>query len=159
VKEMIIKEAELFKGVSQRALEEIAAVSEEESCEVGADLFRSGEEAENFFVLEEGRVDVLIAEGDHGGVHFMVSTPGEVFGLSALVEPYVYATTAKCMAPCKVLRVPREAVERVLEREPSDGVILLKNLVKLIAQRLRSAYNDLSGKVAMETAPSVPSYG
>src|SRR5439155_23245860 len=51
---------ELFNGLDQSILEKLAALARRESHEAGAVLYRPGDQAEDFFVLESGRVEFLI---------------------------------------------------------------------------------------------------
>ena len=72
-----------------------------------------------------------------------MNLPGEVFGWSALVEPYVYTATAKCAQETKVIRISRDQMEEVVKEHPDEGMAVLKNLTGIIAGRLRYAYRQL----------------
>lgn len=37
-----------------------------------------------------------IVKTNTNGIHLAVNRPGEIFGWSALVEPYMYTATTKC---------------------------------------------------------------
>ena len=53
---MFIKEAELFKGMSQDFVNELVKIMVEESYEKGTSLFQESDSPNFFYVLEEGRV-------------------------------------------------------------------------------------------------------
>src|SRR5438067_11634090 len=79
---------ELFNGLDQSILETLAALARRETYQAGAMLYHPGDPAEDFFVLESGRVEFLIGRGSRtapGG--FMLKT-GEVFGWAALLTGY-----------------------------------------------------------------------
>lgn len=92
---MAIKESDLFKGVSQRFITKVANNSEEVTFKKNSVVFKTGEKASHFFVLAEGALDISL--GKREGAHMSVSKPGEVFGWSALVEPYIYTANANHM--------------------------------------------------------------
>jgi CRP-like cAMP-binding protein len=138
---MAIKESDLFKGVSQRFITRIANSSEEESFKKNTVIFKGGDKAACFYVLVEG--DVHIALGETEETTLAVNRPGEVFGWSALVEPYTYTATAKCMRDTKVIKISRDLVEGVIREHPAEGLAVLKNLTGIIAGRLRYAYRQL----------------
>ncbi|HBA54584.1 cyclic nucleotide-binding domain-containing protein [Syntrophorhabdus aromaticivorans] len=138
---MAIKESDLFKGVSQRFITRIANNSEEENFKRNAIVFRGGDKASHFYVLVEGAVDISLATAD--SAHMSVSRPGEIFGWSALVEPYAYTATAKCTKDTKVIKVARDSIENAITEHPAEGLAVLKNLAGIIAQRLRYAYKSL----------------
>jgi CRP-like cAMP-binding protein len=138
---MSIKESDLFKGVSQRFITKIATNSDEENLKKNAVVFSKGREASHFYVLVDGAVEISI--GKKTGDHFSVNRPGEIFGWSALVEPYTYTATAKCTEETKVIKISRDLIEHTISEHPAEGLAFLKNLTSIIAQRLRYAYQWL----------------
>ena len=132
------KESDLFKGVSQRVLNEIGKKSEEAFFNKDSIIFKAEEEAVYIYELAEGAVDIVVSEKDN--MHYSVMRPNEIFGWSALVEPYVYTATARCTTDVKVVRITRDVIEEAVKRHPAEGLIIYKHLAGLIGQRLRSAY-------------------
>ena len=138
---MAIKESDLFKGVSQRFITKIATNSEEETFTKNSVVFKGGDKASHFYVLVEGAVDISL--GKREATHMSVSKPGEIFGWSALVEPYVYTAMARCTKDTRVIKIARDLVENAIGEHPAEGLAILKNLTGIIAQRLRYAYKSL----------------
>lgn len=138
---MWITEAGLFKGASQRAMNKIGGESVDQSYEQGSTIFRADEEANFFYVLVEGAVE--LSAGTRRNV-FTVIRPGTVFGLSALVEPFKHNTHAAAKTVVKAIKVPREAIEHVLKKYPEDGVLILQHLMAMMAERLKDAYESES---------------
>ncbi len=141
---MAIMEADLFRGVSQRFITRIAHGAEEETCKKNSVIFRKGEEASHFYVLVEG--DVGIEIGEKEGM-LEVRRPGEVFGWSALVEPYTYTASARSLKETRVVKISRDLVEAAIKEHPGEGLAVLKNLTGIIAGRLRYAYQQLVPEV------------
>lgn len=137
---MAIMESDLFAGVSQRFITRIANGAEEQNYRKNSVIFKKGEQASHFYVLIEG--DVHIEIGETGGT-LAVSRPGEIFGWSALVEPYRYTATAKCVADTKAIKISSDLVEAAIKEHPGEGLAVLKNLTRIIAGRLRYAYRQL----------------
>jgi len=134
----IIQEADLFEGVSERVLTEIANEGEEVTFKEGAIIFGEGDVSRHIYELIEGSVDLIMLEKEI--VHLTVSRTGQIFGWSALVQPYTRRATAKCTAPTKVFRMSPDSIERIIENHPHEGLAILKNLARIIAHRLREAY-------------------
>ncbi len=137
---MAITESDLFKGVSQRFITRIANGSDEQTYKRSSVIFERDEEASHFYVLVAGDVHIEIVETE--GV-LAVNRPGEVFGWSALVEPYRYTATAKCVRDTRVIKISRDIVESAIKDHPNEGLAVLKNLTGIIANRLRYAYRQL----------------
>ncbi len=132
------KESDLFKGVSQRIISEIGRMGEEVTFKRDEVIFSTDESASFIYEMVEGEVDIVVLEKEN--MHFIVKRPGEIFGWSALVEPYVYTATARCLAVTKVIRIARDVIENVVKRHPGEGLVIYKHLTGIVAQRLRSAY-------------------
>jgi CRP-like cAMP-binding protein len=138
---MAIKESDLFRGVSQRFITRIANGAEELTFKRNKILFKAGEQAPYFYVLVEGDVHLDLPETDKATL--AVSKAGDVFGWSALVEPYVYIATARCVSDTRVIRIARDQLEAVIKEHPDEGLAVLKNLTGIISGRLRYAYRQL----------------
>jgi len=156
---MIVKETDLFKGVSVENLEKIASQCEEMRFKPQELIFKSGDKAEGIYILEEGQVDVFVTGPTGGGIHFVISKTGEIFGFMALTEPPIHVASATATSEVKAVKVPLEVLEKLISHPSPDALIFLKNLVALLAQRLRLAYGLVAEEVSRETAAYVPSYG
>ena len=133
-------ESDLFKGVSQRFITRIANGAEEQNYKKGSVIFKGGEEAAYFYVLSAGDVHIDVGRTEET---LAVNRPGEVFGWSALVAPYRYTATAKCVRDVRVIKISRDLVEAAITEHPGEGLAVLKNLTGIIAGRLRYAYQQL----------------
>lgn len=133
-----IQEAELFRGVSQRVLTEIANDGEEVTFEADTILFKTGDTAQHIYELMEGSVDLIMLEKHI--VHLTVSRTGQIFGWSALVEPYTRTATVKSTARTRAIKMSRDSIEKAIEKHPHEGLVILKNLTRIIAARLHDAY-------------------
>jgi CRP-like cAMP-binding protein len=61
--------SEMFKGLTDEELDKVAALGRMEVYERGAPLFVEGAAAENFFIVELGRVALNIGIRDKQGSH------------------------------------------------------------------------------------------
>jgi CRP/FNR family transcriptional regulator, cyclic AMP receptor protein len=134
-----IQESELFTGVTPRILTEIANGSEEVTFHEGATIFRKGEISQDIYELIEGSVDLMALNNEV--VHLTVSRGGQIFGWSALVEPYKRTATARCATEVRTIRISRYLIERIIEKHPHEGIAILKNLMRILADRLHEAYS------------------
>jgi len=136
---MFLKEADLFMGLSQETMNEIAKIMVEESYDKGALLFSEGDPAQYFYVLQEGRV--RLALGKEAKIDYTVSNPGEAFGWSALVDRPSYTAAAECESPTRLIKIGKEELNKILEKQPGSGMIFFKRLAGALGERLIYAYN------------------
>jgi CRP-like cAMP-binding protein len=65
-----------------------------------------------------------------------VVTKTEAFGWSALVEPHVYTSSARCLSNCQALAIRGDRLRGVMDDDPGLGYGLMKQLAELISIRL-----------------------
>jgi CRP-like cAMP-binding protein len=150
--DMFIAQSELFKNLGMGALEAVRGLGEEKTYDSGEVVFREGDGAEKFYILGEGSIDLMM--GDEEELCFVVNRPGEVFGWSALVEPYCYRASARSTTRSRLLEIRREVIEKVVRDYPADGAAIFRNLAAIVTEKLREAYQqrvvdmDLEGIVS-----------
>jgi CRP/FNR family transcriptional regulator len=149
---MFIKEADLFKEMSQDFMNELAKIMIEEPYGKGTSLFKEGDPANAFYVLEEGRVRLSV--GTQGHIVYISSNPGDALGWSSLVELETYTASAECVSQCKLIKIEREKLNKIFEKHLADGVLFYKRLAGLIGQRLINSYNSLLSSQRVEDQPS-----
>jgi toluene monooxygenase system ferredoxin subunit len=131
---------ELFNGIAAGTIEKLAALARRESYQPGALLYRPGDPAEDFFVLDSGRVEFLVGRGDRTAPGGFMLKKGEVFGWAALLDGYpARIASARCLEESSLLRINGKAALGVLERDPAAGFVVMRRLSALIARYLASS--------------------
>jgi toluene monooxygenase system ferredoxin subunit len=131
---------ELFNGITPDTIEKLVGLAKREKHEAGAVLYRPGDPAEDFFVLDSGRIEFLIGRGDRAAPSGFMLKKGEVFGWAALLESTpTRIASARCLEASSVLRINGKAALRVLEGDPAAGFTVMRRLAALIARYLASS--------------------
>jgi CRP-like cAMP-binding protein len=151
---MFIQQSDLFKGLGQSVIDEIAGIGLEERCQKGDFPLRAGEPAGFLFILKEGRARVTI--GDRGHIDFMACDPGDIFGWPSLVDRTVYTASVECLEDCTLVRIGKDKLNAILAKDPASASIFFKRLAGIIGQRLINAYNMV---LAAHKEQGPPSYG
>ena len=149
---MFIKKIDLFEGMGQGFIDEIAKIMVEESYSEGSFLFKEGDLADNFYVLEEGSVKLTI--GEEGQVTYTINTPGDSFGWSSLVDREAYTANAECRQPTKVIKIGKEKLNKIFDKHRFSGLMFYKRLARIIGERLLNNYNALLSAYKGEGGPS-----
>jgi CRP-like cAMP-binding protein len=96
---------DIVAGATRAALERLARSAIEEPVAAGTVLIQEGAEADDFFVLITGEVEVLAA-GEAGVVQTLGTlTPPSYFGEIGLLEHRPRTATVKALTPCTVYRI------------------------------------------------------
>lgn len=128
---------ELFRGIAPDTIEKLAALAQREAREQGSELYRPGDPADDFYVLDSGRVAFLIGREDRTSPGGFMLKKGEVFGWAALLDGYpVRIASARCLEASALLRINGRAALKVLEGDPVACYVVMRRLASLIARYL-----------------------
>ena len=134
----VLKEFALFESVSDEVLKEIAELCYERSYRKGDSCFLQGRKASELYLCRSGRVDVKVQIREPWGMEVTVHTSraGELFGWSAMLEPYVYTASAKCQERTEVICINRSNLIDFFRKKPEVGDLVMTNLGAVISSRL-----------------------
>jgi CRP-like cAMP-binding protein len=137
---MYIVKSELFKNVDSDTVEALWGQGKEKIFNNGEIVFNQGGRDQKFYVVIEGSVHLTM--GNTEELCFVFDRAGEVFGWSALVEPFEYYANAHCTTRSRLLEIPREALEKTIKAHPQDGITIFRNLSGIVTEKLRNAYQQ-----------------
>ena len=125
----------LFEGAPGQALEALAAALEEQRVPAGTPVVREGEEADAFFVVRSGTLEVL-SSGERGGAPVVVDTmtAGDYFGEIGLLERIPRTATVQAVTDCVLERLAGEDFLGVVNQAPSASGTLLDGVVGRLAR-------------------------
>jgi CRP-like cAMP-binding protein len=135
----------LFNGLPEPLLKEIADISTEVKAKQGEIVFREGEKADKLHFLLNGSVALrvkLTSRPESVTVSF-VSMPYQSFGWSGIVAPFHYTSSAECDEDSTLLIIPSEPFMKLLEAHPEAGFQVMKRVTEIIADRLRNSRQAL----------------
>jgi CRP-like cAMP-binding protein len=135
----------LFNGLPEPLLKEIAAIGTEVSVKKGDFVFKEGEKADKLHFLLNGSVALrvkLTSRPESVTVSF-VSTPYQSFGWSGVVAPHHYTSSAECDEDSNLLIIPADPFMKLLEKYPEAGFQVMKRIAEIIADRLRNSRQAL----------------
>jgi len=147
----VLKRHPFFTGFSEGELKKLAGIAAEESYKSGVQLWKRGEPAKNLYLLEGGKV-VLVMHTYMGTTMPPMELPvdmitgGDAMGWSAVIEPYIYTLGARCMADSKAIVFEGTKLRELLHRDSSLGFKFMQATVKLIATRLIHTESVLVGE-------------
>jgi toluene monooxygenase system ferredoxin subunit len=131
---------ELFAGASEATLAKLAALAQREEYAAAATIYAVGDPADDFFVLDSGRVEFRIGRDERTSPAGFMLRKGEVFGWAALLDSHPRRiASARCMEASALLRINGKSALGVLESDPAAGFIVMRRLAGLIARYLASS--------------------
>jgi CRP-like cAMP-binding protein len=123
-----LRSCQLFTGLPQPDLENIAAVTVVKPLEKGDYLFREGDPAHGFYVVQRGAVNVhrVSAAGKEQIIH--VFRMGDSFAEVALATDRGYPADARALEPTQVLLVQKDGILALLKRQPELALRMLGSM-------------------------------
>lgn len=128
-----------FEGFDLSQLEALARFAKLQSFESGEEVLCQDTPASKFMLLVNGAIGLSYGDAkDQRVVMRTITEPGEPLGWSALVEPKRYRATAVALRPSQVLLLDSGQLDQYCQADPEFGVALLRRVLRLIGNRLRS---------------------
>lgn len=103
-----LERIDIFDGLPDRELDEIARAFRSERIDTGETLFRHGDACEHINVLAEGEITLKTLEGE------VPLRPHQAFGYLAFVSGTRHSSTATARTDAEVLRLSRSRLRSVL---------------------------------------------
>jgi len=123
-----LRNCQLFTGLPVPDLENIAGVTVVKSLAKDEYLFREGDRALGFYVIQRGAVNVhrVNAAGKEQIIH--VFRTGESFAEAALASAVGYPADARALEPSQVLLVRKDGFLALLQRQPELALRMLGSM-------------------------------
>jgi len=105
----------------------------------GKVIFREGEQADRFYLIEKGKVQ--LESGADYGEPVVIQTIGEgdLLGWSWMMPPYVWHFTARAVEPTEAIHFAAPILQQYCERDHSLGFELHKRMSAVMMKRLQAA--------------------
>lgn len=125
----------LFDKVSQAHIDELAAAARQGAVAEGDYLFREGEDAQSFYVVLDGSLEVL-RRREEREVALRHIGRGEAIGIFGFFSGQRRAACARAIGDVAVLEVPASALSAVIEKDDQ----LRSRLFRLYKERLLEGF-------------------
>ena len=139
----VLRRYPFFAQLDETELRAIATITTEASADAGAAIFEEDRPAEALFLLESGGVDLHhhagneLTEGEARDFHVGHINPGEVFCISAVLEPFRTTASAVADGPTRFLRIDAAGLRALCEVHPQMSNFLVRRVAAALSRRLR----------------------
>lgn len=125
-----IAEVDLFSGLSRSQVKRLAAAAKEVSHPAGKAVSTEGLGGLAFHYILEGTATV-----SKEGRELRTLAPGDYFGEISMIDGRPRSATVTVVEPMKVLAIPHQDFEGVIDQDPAFA----RQLLKTLCARLREA--------------------
>lgn len=139
----LLRRFPFFNFMEDAQLKAVAMIAEELTYEKDEAIVMAGKPAEHFFFLIDGSVaNYAVVTSEHDPYYkkeYFISdiNPGEIFGISALIEPYIYTATMKSERVSRTIKINASALRALCEVDTKLSCGLNRAVAKAAMERLQ----------------------
>jgi len=130
-------------GLSQHHIKLLADCALKTHFATGENIFREGETANRFYLIEQG--EVVLESTPSGGAPTIIDTvqSGDLLGWSWLFPPYIWHFGARAVQPTAAIFFYGTILREYCEQDHTLGYELFKRMSAIMIRRLQSARTRL----------------
>ena len=141
---MNLRSCYLFQGLSQTQIEQINAVTIEQQIPKNQWLFHEGHEAKHIYLLKAGTIELFIKVEKSIEIPITVIRPKNgCVGVGALVEPYLYSPSARCIDDSTLLVVKQTDLNQLMRNDSEMHCTIMTNLAQKLLNRLKETRQEV----------------
>jgi CRP/FNR family transcriptional regulator len=149
---VLLARTEVFEGLEERELVEVAHVAVPRSWEQGEVIFREGDEGDTCYVLKSGAVILTREHQDGRMVALAEVRAGGMFGEMAMFRDEARSATAECLEDTSAVALLARDVQRLIRQNPDIALKLLHALADRVGRTterlLQQSFQTVAGRVA-----------
>ena len=134
----ILEQHPFFKGLAPEHLDLLVGCASNVRFEAGSYIFRQGEEANQFYLLRQGRVAVEVFAPQCPPIVVETLEADDILGWSWLVAPYYWRFDARAVEVTRTVALDGKCLRGKCEQNHDLGYEILKRFARIIEQRLES---------------------
>lgn len=124
----------------------VAMIAEEATFGKGTVIFGEGERASGLFLLLDGSVELSIGPTEEPQHRLSVDdvTPGEPFGITAMLPEKTYTSSAQAVTNCHAIRLDAAKLNALVASDWQVGYCVMNRMLSAAMDRVQSAYMQLA---------------
>lgn len=141
---MNLRSCYLFRGLSPSQLEKITAITREQQFFKGQWLYHEDQKAEHIYMLKAGVIELITKVEDSIEIPVTVIRPKNgCVGVGALVEPYLYSLSARCIDDSTVYVIKQTNLGQLMGNDPEMRCTIMTNLAQKMFNRLKETRQEV----------------
>jgi CRP-like cAMP-binding protein len=134
----------LFRGMTEGQMKNILAAGKEIAVKKAQRIVKEGQAANGVYIVKSGAVELMTTV--ENGFDLPISIlrePGDVFGTSALVPPFQYSLSARCLEDCVLFCMETAALRKLAADDRDIGCQMMTNLAAHFLDRLKETRQEV----------------
>lgn len=150
----LLQRFSFFSFMDDKELRAVTTIAQELQLNAGDVLCEANNPATALYFLTQGHLPYYMVVKtehipDYKQEYFVgYINPEEIFGISALIEPYQYTATLRADKPCRVIKIDASALRALCEVDSHLCARFMKAVAKAAMERLQMTRIQLVAEMA-----------
>ena len=123
---------EMFKGLDEDKIFTLVSQSAIHHYDKGDKIFKEGDPSDKILMVIEGGLRV-----ESGGSFLASVGESQVVGEMGVLTNQRRAADVLATDKSEVLELPKENIEKFIEENPADGIVIFRNVVNVLSRHLK----------------------
>lgn len=143
--EEAIRQSYIAQGLSNQDIQLLISLCHVRAFDSGDTVITMDEPGQELMILLEGSLDVETMFGDT----IAGMKPGSIFGELSVVEGGKRTANVMATGPTTVAVISGDRLLKEFEANPNLGMVIMRNICRLLSERLRSSNRQLGAVLAL----------
>lgn len=144
MKEDFLQGISLFRELTREEITEILHIGRVKELKKDAVIFKEGDRSDSLYIIYEGKVRISKMIPKIGEEALSILEEGNYFGEMSLVEDSSRSAWAIAHTDVVLLEIPLDDFRKLMDRNPTLALKVLKSFVKELSKKLREANEKIS---------------
>jgi len=146
----IVCEHRFFKGLSDDFCNLVCGCAKNVRFRPGEYLFHEGDDADQFYLIRQGRVALEIMAPGRAPIQFQTVGEHDVVGVSWVVPPYRWSYDAKALEATRAISLDAKCLRGKCDMDHHLGYELMNRFVPVLVERLQATRLQVADVYAIE---------
>lgn len=139
----LLRRFPFFSFMDDKELKAVATIAEDIKLKPGDTLLEADKPADALYFLIKGHLPYyMVVTTEHIPTYrqeYFIGyiNPEDIFGISALIEPYHFTATIRAEEPCRVIKIDAQPLRALCEVAPQLTIGLMKAIAQAAMERLQ----------------------
>ena len=145
----LLRQTDLFQGLTPEELGKITGISAKEAHAAGAVVFEEGQVGDKFYLILKGEVRISKMIPGVGEEALVILKKGSYFGEMSLIDDQPRSAHAIANKPSELMVIERGDFEKLMSKDKELAYKLLWTFLRTLSRRLRETNDKIMGFFAM----------
>src|SRR5690242_20154717 len=141
-----LKQINIFQGLSDEEIQELAAVARRRMFRAGEVIFHRDDPGQILYVIKEGKVKICLTSPDGQEISLVVFGKGEYFGEFALLDGLPRSADAITLEKVECYTLQRSDFHNVIMKHPRIAI----QIMEILCERLRRTDQQVEDLIVLD---------